>query len=49
MALDNRVRSSGAGVENAQQIGVHESPETAELCDRTVGLVTLDEIERIVS
>jgi integrase/recombinase XerD len=39
--------NSGGSLENAQLIAAHSSPRTTKLYDRTVDLVTLDEINRI--
>ena len=38
---------NGGTLEHAQQIAVHESPQTTKLYDRTNDQVSLDETERI--
>lgn len=38
----------GGTLEKAQQMAAHESPRTTKLYDRTVDVVTLDEVEKIM-
>jgi integrase/recombinase XerD len=38
---------NGGTIEKAQAIAAHESPRTTKLYDRTAGVISLDEIEKI--